>query len=75
MQFLPQSKVGHRGVLVRMRDLDEEATYILQMDDGIVKKSGSYLMNHGLELRLTGDYASTLIRFAKRQIKNTVLPE
>lgn len=63
--FLPQSKVGHRGVLVRMRDLDEEATYTLQMDDGIVKKSGSYLMNHGLELRLTGDYASTLIRFAK----------
>lgn len=63
--FLPQSKVGHRGVTVRMRDLDAEATYTLQMDDGTVTKSGKYLMNHGLEIRLTGDYASAMIRFAK----------
>lgn len=63
--FLPQSKVGHRGVNICLRDLEADATYTLQTEDGTVTKSGSYLMNHGLDLRLNGDYASTLIRFEK----------
>ncbi len=63
--FLPQSKVGHRGVTVRLRDLDPEAVYALQTEEGVITKSGSYLMNRGLDLQLKGDYASTIIRFAK----------
>lgn len=64
--FLPQSKVGHRGTTIRLRGLDEAALYTLHTSEGTITKSGSYLMHHGLALRLTGDYASTLIRFEKK---------
>lgn len=65
--FLPQSKVGHRGTTIRLRGLDEQARYTLHTAQGEVTKSGSYLMNHGLELKLTGDYASTIIPFEVNQ--------
>ena len=64
--FLPQSEVGHRGTTVRLRGLEKDSVYTLQTDEGEITKSGGYLMNRGLDLRLMGDYASTLIRFAKK---------
>lgn len=64
--FLPQSRVGHRGTTIRLRGLEDSAMYTLQMDAGEITKSGSYLMNHGLELHLKGDYASTIIQFKKK---------
>ena len=63
--FLPQSKVGHRGTTVRLRGLEEEARYTLHTAQGDITKSGSYLMGHGLPLRLSGDYASALVQFEK----------
>lgn len=63
--FLPQSKVGHRGVTIRLRGLDPEAVYVLHTEESDIVKSGSYLMNRGLDLQLKGDYASTIIRFTK----------
>lgn len=63
--FLPQSKIGHRGTTIRMRGLEEKAVYKVQTDNGEVRKTGSYLMNYGLDVRLTGDYDSTLIQFEK----------
>lgn len=63
--FLPQSKVGHRGATVRLRGLEPSAVYQVQTDEETYTKSGSYLMNRGLDLHLTGDYASTIIRFNK----------
>lgn len=63
--FLPQSRVGHRGTTVRLRGLEESALYSVQKEKETVIKSGSYLMNHGLELRLSGDYASVIFRFEK----------
>ena len=65
--FLPQSKVGHRGTTIRLRGLDEAATYVLHTSKGDIVKSGSYLMGHGLEVRLTGDYASAVVPFEKQQ--------
>ena len=65
--FLPQSKVGHRGTRVRMRGLEADAMYTLLTENGEIRKSGRYLMNHGLDLRLAGDYASTLIRFTREK--------
>ena len=65
--FLPQSRVGHRGTTVRLRGLDEAAAYVLHTSKGDIVKSGSYLMHHGLEIRLTGDYASAIICFEKQQ--------
>lgn len=64
--FLPQSRVGHRGTVVRLRGLEPDAVYTLQTDAGEIAKSGRYLMHHGLDLRLSGDYASTVIRFVKK---------
>ncbi len=63
--FLPHSKIGHRGTTVRLRGLDAEAQYTLSTPQGEVVKSGAYLMNHGMELRLNGDYASAIIPFSK----------
>ncbi|MBE7725071.1 MAG: alpha-galactosidase [Enterocloster citroniae] len=65
--FLPQSKVGHRGTNIRLRGLDEQARYTLHTPQGEVTKSGSYLMHHGLELKLIGDYASVIIPFEAEQ--------
>ncbi len=65
--FLPQSRVGHRGTTVRLRGLEEESVYTVTTEEGEITKSGGYLMRHGLALRLTGDYASTMIRFAKKE--------
>ena len=61
--FLPQSKVGHRGTTIRLRGLDEQTLYTLHTQQGEITKSGNYLMHHGLELKLTGDYASVIIPF------------
>ena len=63
--FLPQSKVGHWGTTIRLRGLDEQAQYTLHTSKGDIVKSGSYLMYHGLELKLCGDYASAVIQFEK----------
>ena len=63
--FLPQSKIGHRSVTVKLRGLSEAATYSVKLESGEFRKSGAYLMQNGFELRLTGDYASTLIRFSE----------
>lgn len=63
--FLAQGKIGHRSTKVRFRGLEADAVYTVLLENGELKKSGAYLMQHGLELRLNGDYASTLIRFAK----------
>lgn len=63
--FLAQGKIGHRSTTVRFRGLEADAVYTVLLENGELKKSGAYLMQHGLELRLNGDYASTLIRFAK----------
>lgn len=60
--FLPQSKVGCRDVRIKLRGLCDEAVYTLSTGQ---KKSGAYLKNHGIELRLTGDYASEIIRIKK----------
>ena len=65
--FLPQSKVGHRGTTVRLRGLEEDARYTIHTAQGDIVKSGSYLMDHGLPLHLSGDYASVLVQFEKNQ--------
>ena len=65
--FLPQSKVGHRGTTIQLRGLDEQTLYTLRTQQGEIIKSGSYLMNHGLDLKLSGDYASAIVRFERKQ--------
>lgn len=61
--FLPQTKLGHRGTRVRLRGLKENTTYSLVSGDKVINKIGAYLMNHGIDLRLCGDYQSEIIKF------------
>lgn len=64
--FLPQTKLGHRGVNIRLKGLVRGESYSLETEDGVITKSGSYLMHHGIDVKLTGDYASTLIKVRKQ---------
>jgi alpha-galactosidase len=68
--FLPQSEIGHRGITVRLRGLEKDSKYIVKIEDREIIKSGRYLMNHGIELKLWGDYDSSIIRINK--IKNDI---
>jgi alpha-galactosidase len=57
---------------LRLLGLDAAATYsVKHIDDKLADPnstySGSYLMNHGIELRLTGDYDSTSVSFERVQ--------
>jgi alpha-galactosidase len=49
-----------------LRGLDPKATYRLRRIDGLLMErsdalSGAYLMNHGLNFRLTGDFAASAV--------------
>ena len=63
--FLPQSEIGHRAITVRLRGLEEDSNYIVKLEDREINKSGRYLMNHGIELKLWGDYDSRIIKINK----------
>lgn len=63
--FLPQSKIGHRFTVVKLRGLDENSNYEFELAGEKLTKSGSYLMKHGLKIRLEGDYDSTIIKLKK----------
>ncbi len=52
----------------RLRGLGQDTIYrVTTIDDKLMHAqktySGSYLMNHGIDLRLTGDYDSTVVEF------------
>lgn len=64
--FLPQTKVGHRPIRVKLRGLDENELYEFEYNNKIMVKSGSYIMNHGINMQLKGDYQSKLIYFKRR---------
>lgn len=60
--FLPQSVIGHRGATVKLRGLNSKSKYLIKINGEEVVKSGSYLMNRGLDIKLSGDYCSDIIR-------------
>lgn len=60
--FLPQSVIGHRGATVKLRGLNSKSKYLIKINGKEVVKSGSYLMNRGLDIKLSGDYCSDIIR-------------
>ena len=63
--FLPQSKIGHRGVNIKLRDLEKNSKYRFKIEEQEIIKSGNYLMNNGIDMKLFGDYASCIIKFNK----------
>jgi alpha-galactosidase len=64
--FLHSQQYQHPVPIVYLRGLDEHAVYKLnsidnKMADHLETASGSYLMNHGVQFRMDGDYDSTLL--------------
>ncbi len=70
--FLHSQQYLRPAPTIYLRGLDEDALYrIKTIDDKLVDKqtvaSGSFLMHHGLNLNLVGDYDSTLIVMEKTE--------
>ncbi len=59
--FLPSSRIGRRGTRARLRGLDPDARYRFYANWAWQQKSGAWLMHHGIDLWLMGDYASEII--------------
>lgn len=64
--FLRSQQYLRPAPTLYLRGLDENATYrIKRFDDKLAEKqealSGAFLMRHGLNLNLTGDYDSSLV--------------
>lgn len=64
--FLRSQQYGRPAPTLYLKGLDPKATYrVRRIDDKLTERgdrlSGSYLMSHGLNFRLTGDYDSTSI--------------
>jgi alpha-galactosidase len=64
--FLHSQQFLYQAPTIYLRGLDERALYHLKpIDDKLVEKqrvlSGSYLMNHGLDFNLVGDFDSTSV--------------
>ena len=69
--FLHSQQFRNPMPAVHLRGLDANAIYrVKRIDDKLVDKhetySGSYLMNHGIEFNLTGDYDSTAVTFERQ---------
>jgi len=68
--FLHSQQMRRDPPTIYLRGLDEKATYRLKtIDNKLVERqqelSGSYLMNQGLNFRLTGDFDSTIVILEK----------
>jgi alpha-galactosidase len=66
--FLHSQQFGRSMPLLHLEGLAEDATYsVTTMNDKLQeqtqKLSGAYLMHHGIQLRLRGDYDATAIKF------------
>jgi alpha-galactosidase len=68
--FLHSQQFLYQAPTIYLRGLDERALYRLKpIDDKLAEKqqvlSGSYLMNHGLDFNLVGDFDSTSVLLEK----------
>jgi alpha-galactosidase len=66
--FLRSQQFGRSVPLLRLQGLVEDAMYSVttideNLEDRRDKLSGGYLMHHGIQLRLRGDYDATAIKF------------
>jgi alpha-galactosidase len=68
--FLHSQQLLRPAPTIHLRGLDEHALYrVKSIDDKLVDKfqtvSGSYLLHHGLDLKLGGDFDSTMVVFER----------
>ncbi len=60
--FLMLRKRGKYDYLLKLKNLDENKVYELQMGEETIRKSGAYLMNHGINLTMTRDFSSVCLK-------------
>ncbi|MGL6064139.1 MAG: alpha-galactosidase [Fusobacteriaceae bacterium] len=60
--FLTSTKIGHKGANIKLRALDKNKVYTFVLNGEEVSKSGNYLMNIGIDIRLVGDYDSLIVK-------------
>ena len=78
--FLHSQQFGRSLPLLRLQGLPEDATYaVTTIDDKLQdraekKMSGTYLMHHGVQVRLRGDYDGTVILF-ERTAGSSIVPK
>ena len=70
--FLHSQQFGRSMPLLHLQGLAEDAMYSVstiddKLEDQTEKLSGAYLMHHGIQLRLRGDYDATAIKFDRVQ--------
>ena len=68
LAFLHSQQFGQSMPLLHLQGLAEDAMYAVsttdnKLEDQAEKLSGAYLMHHGIQLRLRGDYDASAIRF------------
>jgi alpha-galactosidase len=66
--FLHSQQFGQSMPLLHLQGLAEDAMYSVtttdnKLEDQAEKLSGAYLMHHGIQLRLRGDYDASAIKF------------
>lgn len=59
--FLDHERYGRRHHTVKLRGLKEEQVYRYEADGQVFEKTGAFLMHHGLEVTLQGDYDSRMV--------------
>ena len=64
--FLELRPRGKYEYTVKLRNLEEAAVYEVNVDGKTMEKSGSYLMHHGLVLKLKADFSSKCITLKKQ---------
>ena len=70
--FLHSQQFGQSMPLLHLQGLAEDAMYAVsttdnKLEDQAEKLSGAYLMHHGIQLRLRGDYDASAIKFDRVQ--------
>ena len=77
--FLHSEQFGASFPTIRLRGLDANATYAIHPLDpetyqGLQQASGDYLMHHGINLNLQGDYAGASVVFEKiKEVATSVM--
>lgn len=63
--FGDHERYGNASHSIKLRGLKENSRYQFEQDGKVCIKTGEFLMNYGLEIKLYGDYDSRMIVFAE----------
>lgn len=59
--FLDHERYGNEFYSVKLRGLEENKIYSYEIAGKTYEKTGSFLMNRGMDIRLSGDYDSSMV--------------